>query len=101
MSNASASTEAPLRKSNGTFQKGVSGHPGGRAVLPAWFIDKAPEALRYLLEVACGERPADKEGDRMKAAQTVVERYYGKPRQAIEIEADGADELLAALLRKE
>jgi hypothetical protein len=62
---------------------GVNG--GGRPKLPDWFKDRAPQALRYLLLVAVGEEPAEAK-DRIKAAQTVVDRVYGKAPETLTLE---------------
>ena len=57
----------------------------GRPALPAWFRSRAPEALQYLLDVATGVEPAEPK-DRIKAAQCVVDRYYGKAPETINVE---------------
>ena len=76
-------------------QSGNGGNGGGRPKLPEWFKDRAPEALRYLLMVAVGEEPAEAK-DRIKAAQTVVDRVYGKAPETITI--DGGSPVLDLLV---
>lgn len=72
---------------------------GGRPALPDWFKSAAPDALRYLLNVALDE-VKDKDGQhvptepklRLQAAERVVERVYGKVDSKVELSAspDGA-----------
>lgn len=71
----------------GKFQKGVSGNPAGRPKktqeeydLEAACRDKAPEALNVLLAIMEG---SDNERNKLQAAQAILNRGYGKPRQAI------------------
>lgn len=69
------------------FAKGNPG--GGRPALPDWFKSGAPEALKYLLAVATGEQPVDDEALRVRAAESVVDRVYGKAPQAVEASVTG------------
>ena len=89
-----ADTPTLGRDGTGKF---LPGNPskGGRPALPDWFKDRAPEALRYLLLVAVGEEPAEAK-DRIKAAQTVVDRVYGKAPETITI--DGGSPVLDLLV---
>ena len=72
------------RDGTGKFLPGHN-QGGGRPKLPDWFKDRAPEALRYLLLVAVGEEPAEAK-DRIKAAQCVVDRVYGKAPETLTLE---------------
>lgn len=71
------------------FQKGQSGNPSGRKKEPK----EVQDALKALCPAAV-ERisqaindPQDREG--VKAAFGVLERVYGKPKQAVEIAGEG------------
>lgn len=77
---------------------------GGRPALPDWFKSAAPDALRYLLNVALDD-VTDKDGNhvptepklRLQAAERVVERVYGKVDSKMEValgvDADGVQSL--------
>ena len=71
------------RNADGTFGPGTKAGPG-RPALPSWFKDRAPEALKHLLDVAVGEAPADPK-TRLRAAEIVVERFYGKAQESVEL----------------
>lgn len=92
-----ADTPTIGRDGTGKFLPGHAPQPnrGGRPVLPDWFKSRAPEALKYLLDVACGDEPAEAK-DRIKAAQTVVDRVYGKAPETITI--DGGSPVLDLLV---
>jgi hypothetical protein len=81
--------DTPTDGRDGTSGKFLPGNHhaknGGRPALPDWFKDRAPEALRYLLLVAVGEEPAEAK-DRIKAAQCVVDRVYGKAPETLTLE---------------
>lgn len=69
------------------FQKGQSGNPAGRPkktqeeyAQEAACREKAPEALNVLLAIMEG---SDNERNKLQAAQAILDRGYGKPRQAI------------------
>lgn len=74
------------------FPPGVSGNPGGRPALPPWFREGAEDALRFLLEVATG-KARDRRISRAQACITIVERVYGRPAQAVEVQHEGGDPL--------
>ena len=81
------------------FEKGKSGNPNGRpkiddktkAILKA----AAPDAARLLVEMM--NNPVTGEKTRLQAAQTVLDRVYGKATQPIE----GAVVNLAAQISEE
>ena len=81
----------PLRDANGRLLPGQSANPtgrnGGRPARPDWFRSAAPEALRYLLNVATGEEPAETK-DRIKAAALVVDRIYGKAPETVTLDGE-------------
>lgn len=81
------------------WQKGQSGNPGGRPKLPDWMKERGPKALAYIADVADGTEPAEPDL-RLKAAHIIVERYYGKAPQAVEVEGSvSVTPLAEALLR--
>jgi hypothetical protein len=89
-------TEA--RDTSGKFLPGnKAAVNSGRPALPDWFKSSAPDALRYLLDVALDE-VKDKKGVhipsepklRLQAAERVVERVYGKVDSKMEV-AVGVD----------
>lgn len=81
----------PLRDANGRLLPGQSANPtgrnGGRPALPDWFRSAAPEALRYLLNVATGVVDVEPEL-RFKAASLVVDRIYGKAPETVTLEGE-------------
>lgn len=63
---------------------------GGRPALPAWLSAKGEAALQYIADVADGTEFAEPEL-RLKAAALIVDRFYGKAREQVEMTgADGA-----------
>lgn len=81
--------DAPPRNSSGQFTKGSSGNPGGRPKLPAElkqaFQEAAPEALRVLLDIMLDEEA--RAADRIRCAEVILERGYGKPAQEVSLTA--------------
>ncbi|MBI1949350.1 MAG: hypothetical protein HYS27_26925 [Deltaproteobacteria bacterium] len=75
------------RDAHGRFAPGASGNPGGRPRLPGWFRDGGAEALRYLLDVATGAVPVERDELRVRAAEWCAARVFGRP-QAAEDEHD-------------
>ena len=69
----------------GRFQKGQSGNPAGRAKAPQAFKDivaaSTVGALNIILEIM--RNPTAKESDRVKAAEIIIDRAYGKSAQPI------------------
>lgn len=84
----------PKRGPNGQFQKGQSGNPGGRkrgdATVTKLARKHAPKMLEVLVTIALDEEAAV--NSRVAAASQVLDRAYGRPRQALEHSGpDGAD----------
>ncbi|MCC7111521.1 MAG: hypothetical protein IT382_19665 [Deltaproteobacteria bacterium] len=75
------------RDSRGRFAIGASGNPGGRPRLPEWFRVGSEDALRYLLDVATGAVEVEKQELRIRAAEWVAGRVFGRPVAAAEEEA--------------
>ena len=81
-----AANDPHNRDKNGRFGKGNCANPGGRpkvddktkAILKA----AAPDAARLLVEMM--NNPGTGEKTRLQAAQTVLDRVYGKATQPIE-----------------
>ena len=68
------------------FKPGVSGNPAGRPKTPeelrVAFQAAAPKALEVLLEVMANGKS---EQTRVKAAEVVLDRAYGKATQAVDV----------------
>ena len=83
------------RDKAGRFVKGKSGNPGGRKPMDGEtkkiLEDAAPEAAQML--VAMMNNAAVNPQVRIKAAETILDRVYGKPTQAIEGEIDNVIEI--------
>ena len=76
------------RLSNGHFAKGVSGNPGGRPPIPedvkAMLKNLVPDAVRALHAAVNG----DDARLSVVAAQTILDRVYGKAHVSASIETD-------------
>ena len=70
------------------FQKGQSGNPGGRpkeaAEVKGLAREYGPEALRKLVDLMRGEDARVAKA----AADSLLDRAYGKPTQAVDVSAD-------------
>lgn len=94
MSDNRQGTEKPKRKAPKTaFTKGKSGNPGGRPAKTVEELDliaackeKTPEALGVILHVM---NFGEQEKNRMMAAQSIIERAYGKPVQPQDVAHSG------------
>jgi hypothetical protein len=68
------------------FPSGVSGNPGGRPKMPDWLADRSLKALEYIADVADGTEQGIEPALRLKAAQILVERHFGKPTEVHEVD---------------
>jgi hypothetical protein len=80
------------RHGNGTsFKPGQSGNPGGRKAAPKEFKElarkTAPAALKYVASVVNDEKAHTR--DRIKAAELVMDRAWGRPTQPLTGEDGG------------
>ena len=77
--------DAPKKKGILTpWKPGQSGNPSGKPkdTIGPLARKHGPEAIRLLLDIM---RNARDQGHRIKAAQIILERGFGKPREALEI----------------
>lgn len=81
----------PPRDSKGRFTGGNPG--GGRPKMPEElkeaFRKIAPDALNVLKKILLDENA--KHGDRIKCAEIILDRGYGKPVQAVDLETTTSD----------
>ena len=79
--------EVKKDKSNGRFLPG--NRSGGRPKMPEdlkkAFKEACPDALRVLVKIVNDEDA--KHGDRIRAAEVILDRGYGKPVQAVDLDA--------------
>ena len=72
---------------SGRFAKGWKG--GGRKKIPddvkEMLKAATPDAVRYLASLV--NDVAAKDADRVKAAEIILDRVYGKPQQSVDIDA--------------
>ena len=73
----------------GRWVKGQSGNPGGRVGVPAEIRERlkaaAPEAIDLLISIATNEEKPD--NLRMDCAKYLLDRAFGKPSQALSVDA--------------
>jgi hypothetical protein len=73
-----------------TFKKGVSGNPGGRSKMPSEVkrvLEKNTlRAIECVLQIMNDVK--NKASDRIKAAEFIVDRAYGRPAQLVEHSGD-------------
>ena len=79
-----------IRNETGKFKKGVSGNPKGRPKTPQEFKDlvkaNAVPAINTLIQIM--NNPKAKDPDRIKAADVIIERAYGKAVQPIDADVN-------------
>ena len=79
--------EPANKKNTGRFKPGVSGNPNGRPKIPQDIRDACRaasiEAINILLELMRSEDT--NAGERIKAANTILNRAWGTPVQAVEV----------------
>ena len=90
-SEIAATTAKPRKKKGGAgrpFKKGVSGNPKGRPKVPEEtkqaFRDASKEACEVLVRIM--NDPAAKDSDRIKASEVILDRGWGRPSQAVEVD---------------
>lgn len=90
----SGARDARRDPATGRFMKGYKG--GGRPRLPEElkeaFRAAAPEALRVLVQIVNDEDA--KHGDRIRAAEVILDRGYGKPVQAVDVDASSIPQVV-------
>ena len=90
----SGARDARRDPATGRFMKGYRG--GGRPRLPEElkeaFRAAAPEALRVLVQIVNDEDA--KHGDRIRAAEVILDRGYGKPVQAVDVDASSIPQVV-------
>ena len=90
-----------MPKEDTQFRKGQSGNPTGRSKAVILVSELArqhtAEAIRALAEICEGGRGA-KPGEQVQAALALLDRGWGKPQQAVEINGTNATTTLVDLL---
>jgi hypothetical protein len=76
------SLPAAMEKSK--FKKGQSGNPSGRPKLPECLKKNAGRAAEELILLL----DSTDEGIRIKAAEKILDRVFGKPAQSLELSGD-------------
>ena len=83
-------TKPANRNKSGQFIKGKSGNPEGRPKMPEdlkeAFRELTPAAVRALSEII--NSPESKPVERIRAAEVILDRGWGKPTQSMEIETN-------------
>lgn len=84
----SGAKQEQKRDAKGRFVKGQSGNPSGRPAMPAEIMDmaraSAPDAITMAIRFV-NDEDADPRV-RLKAAEILLDRGYGKPTQAVDLE---------------
>jgi len=80
------------------FQPGVSGNPGGRPKdtpevreMKELARKRSLQAIEIATEIM--ENPSTKDADRLKAVDIILDRAFGRPATAVEIEDHAQDSL--------
>ena len=88
------------RNKKGQFVKGQSGNKNGRPKIPQdlreAFRASGMEAYRVLREILLNTEEAAR--DRIRAAEIILERGYGKPVQAVSVEPNEDGEALGVVV---
>lgn len=94
---AQSSKDAAKKRVPGRpFEKGKSGNPGGKKKIP----DDIKEMLRGATPAACKllcdtiNDPEAKTELRIKCSEIVLDRVYGKPQQAVEVDAKNIPQVI-------
>ena len=81
--------KTPAKKKKGKlrppWKKGQSGNPGGRPRLDAELRDAAREYTQEALNVLVNGLKSKSAAVKIKCAQELLDRGWGKPRQSVEI----------------
>jgi hypothetical protein len=84
----SGAKQEQKRDAKGRFVKGQSGNPSGRPAMPAEIMNmaraSAPDAIKMAIQFV-NDEDADPRV-RLKAAEILLDRGYGKPTQAVDLE---------------
>lgn len=89
------------REKTGQFAPGQTGNPGGRPKMPEElkeaFRSHSETALQTLVDVMTN---GVKDGDRVKAAEVILDRGYGKATQHIDASLEGSLQVINVGLPK-
>jgi hypothetical protein len=84
------------RDSKGRFVKGQSGNKEGRQKIPEdikqAFRSLAPDCCRVLCSIVNDE--SARHADRIKAAEVILDRGFGKPVQAVDLDASSIPQVV-------